>query len=77
MIPDDGPFTIGYKVNFRCNPGYDLIGPESSVCTNEQTWSDDIPFCERQGIRFWCCSIDCRNDIEFRLVYFVEYIYRI
>ncbi|XP_072019518.1 complement receptor type 2-like isoform X10 [Amphiura filiformis] len=48
ITPNVGPYTIGFLINFSCKLGFTLLGPESSVCTNQQLWSEKTPICYQQ-----------------------------
>ena len=41
-------FTFGNTVNFKCNPGYTLIGSEKIICSDSGEWIGNIPKCERK-----------------------------
>ncbi|OXB84201.1 UNVERIFIED_CONTAM: hypothetical protein H355_007084, partial [Colinus virginianus] len=41
-----GNFTFGSMCDFSCQPGFELIGPESRECTAMGTWSKDTPQCK-------------------------------
>ncbi|EOA95788.1 P-selectin, partial [Anas platyrhynchos] len=39
-------FSLNSTCAFSCQPGFELIGPESHECTAMGTWSGDIPQCK-------------------------------
>ncbi|XP_038039267.2 P-selectin isoform X4 [Anas platyrhynchos] len=39
-------FSFNSTCEFSCQPGFELIGPESHECTAMGTWSGDIPQCK-------------------------------
>jgi hypothetical protein len=39
-----GDRTHGSNINFKCNKGYQLIGPSSARC-DDGRWSEDLPYC--------------------------------
>ncbi|KAM9186676.1 P-selectin-like isoform 4-T4 [Mergus octosetaceus] len=39
-------FSFSSTCNFSCQPGFELIGPESRECTAMGTWSGDTPQCK-------------------------------
>ncbi|KAI6064116.1 P-selectin isoform X1 [Aix galericulata] len=39
-------FSFSSTCNFSCQPGFELIGPESSECTAMGTWTGDTPWCK-------------------------------
>ncbi|XP_062822641.1 seizure 6-like protein [Anolis carolinensis] len=41
------PNVRGAKVTYQCDPGYDVLGPETLVCTAGLAWSSPPPFCEK------------------------------
>ncbi|XP_065599964.1 P-selectin-like isoform X4 [Cyrtonyx montezumae] len=41
-----GIFTFGSMCDFSCQPGFELIGPESRECTARGTWTGDTPQCK-------------------------------
>ncbi|XP_045041906.2 complement receptor type 2 isoform X2 [Desmodus rotundus] len=41
-----GPFVPGLSVNYRCEPGYLLVGDETIRCLSSGDWSAAIPKCE-------------------------------
>jgi len=41
-----GFYEFEDEIFFTCDPGYDLIGEESTVCQPDGTWSNPAPVCE-------------------------------
>nr|XP_060640764.1 seizure 6-like protein [Anolis sagrei ordinatus] len=41
------PNVRGAKVTYQCDPGYDILGPETLVCGPNLAWSSPPPFCEK------------------------------
>ncbi|XP_051975752.1 fibulin-7-like isoform X1 [Xyrauchen texanus] len=39
-------FKVGHEVHFLCSPGFQLIGSETSVCLDTQSWSGTQPSCK-------------------------------
>ncbi|KAM3935391.1 complement decay-accelerating factor-like isoform 4-T4 [Leptodactylus fuscus] len=44
-----GPYTLNYKVEFRCDENYVLEGSSSITCTSSNKWDSDIPTCRLLG----------------------------
>uniref|UniRef100_A0ABM0MWM5 CUB and sushi domain-containing protein 2-like n=1 Tax=Saccoglossus kowalevskii TaxID=10224 RepID=A0ABM0MWM5_SACKO len=38
-------YIIGDKVQFSCNPGFDLVGENEITCEEDLQWSHDVPTC--------------------------------
>ena len=38
--------TVGSQVTWSCNQGYTLVGPRTSVCGGDSTWSPAVPRCQ-------------------------------
>ncbi|XP_077984839.1 sushi domain-containing protein 2-like [Glandiceps talaboti] len=58
--PNNGSRTVtkhteGGKATFRCHEGFNLIGPEESVCTQTGSWSNTEPICE---------AVDCGTPVQ-------------
>ncbi|XP_078686191.1 IgGFc-binding protein-like isoform X4 [Branchiostoma floridae x Branchiostoma belcheri] len=43
----DGPYYYGDVVTYSCDPGYELVGPTSATCQSDESWSADVPTCQR------------------------------
>ncbi|KAM9329386.1 sushi, von Willebrand factor type A, EGF and pentraxin domain-containing protein 1 [Gastrophryne carolinensis] len=37
--------TLGSIIHYKCKPGYELIGSDTSTCLSNRKWSDEIPQC--------------------------------
>ena len=72
-----GPFVPGLSVNYRCEPGYLLVGDETIRCLSSGDWSAAIPKCEGTQIDnrfseirlfcYWPCLVHLwRVSIEAR-----------
>ena len=46
----DGNNTVGDVITYSCDEGYYVVGPLSSICQLNRTWTYDPPIC--QGISF-------------------------
>lgn len=49
--------TVGQNVTFLCQPGYVMIGGDSSVtrtCTSNGTWSGTMPACQGKDHTYKC-----------------------
>lgn len=44
-IPDQSHYLAESRIQFRCSPGYKLIGQNNIYCTADGVWSDSWPIC--------------------------------
>ena len=50
VLPDKtGRYALGSEVIFACQEGYFLDGAEEIFCTDEMTWSSELPTCLEAG----------------------------
>lgn len=52
--------TVNHRVNYTCNPGYNLVGSSFRVCTvndarTAASWSNSLPACVRKNRVFVLC----------------------
>ncbi|KAL4236643.1 biological adhesion [Mactra antiquata] len=40
-------FTLNNEIRYVCDPGYELVGSETSVCRETGKWSNGVPTCQR------------------------------
>ena len=45
-------FTIGGKLQFKCQSKYTLVGPGMLTCLSSGQWSASVPKCERKWRNF-------------------------
>ncbi|XP_053558647.1 sushi, von Willebrand factor type A, EGF and pentraxin domain-containing protein 1 [Bombina bombina] len=50
LVPENGKInyidkTLSSFVNYECNPGYELIGSNTSLCLSSKKWSHETPHC--------------------------------
>uniref|UniRef100_A0A3B3Z642 Fibulin 7 n=1 Tax=Periophthalmus magnuspinnatus TaxID=409849 RepID=A0A3B3Z642_9GOBI len=50
--------SVGHEVHFLCDPGYELVGPESRLCQESLVWSGQQPTCRDINE---CASSPCLN----------------
>uniref|UniRef100_A0A8C9R7N5 Fibulin-7-like n=1 Tax=Scleropages formosus TaxID=113540 RepID=A0A8C9R7N5_SCLFO len=50
----------GHEVHFVCEPGYELLGPETRVCLHSLSWSGQQPRCRSEYVDD-CASAPCLN----------------
>ncbi len=43
-----GPYFIGNSARFSCEEGFEIKGDDIITCLPSQTWSSDLPTCERK-----------------------------
>ncbi|XP_005375483.1 PREDICTED: zona pellucida sperm-binding protein 3 receptor [Chinchilla lanigera] len=53
-------YTEMEKVTIHCDSGYELVGPQSITCSENRTWSPEVPKCERE------VPEDCKQVIAGR-----------
>uniref|UniRef100_H3AR79 Fibulin 7 n=1 Tax=Latimeria chalumnae TaxID=7897 RepID=H3AR79_LATCH len=51
-------FSTGHEVHFLCDAGFQLVGSETRICLDDQTWSGQQPFCKNVNE---CASNPCLN----------------
>ena len=47
VTPDQTSYDVGAEVTFVCRDGFDLVGSETSVCQNDESWSPREPTCKK------------------------------
>ncbi|XP_078685529.1 uncharacterized protein LOC144918542 [Branchiostoma floridae x Branchiostoma belcheri] len=50
ITANDG-FCFGEKIQFFCNPGYELVGDSWTTCQKNGSWAREVPTCKRI-----CCN---------------------
>ncbi|XP_062510844.1 CUB and sushi domain-containing protein 1-like [Corticium candelabrum] len=43
---NNGPFSIGSHINYKCSPGTRLVGSSRITCQHNGAWTDEIPSCQ-------------------------------
>lgn len=39
-------YVEGENVTVRCEPGYDMVGPQTISCSDNRTWEPEVPTCK-------------------------------
>jgi len=45
------------KASYRCDKGFDLIGPSGVTCLENRKWNDEAPVCKESILTFGMFSI--------------------
>ncbi|XP_019630392.1 PREDICTED: E-selectin-like [Branchiostoma belcheri] len=54
-----GSNSYGDVVNFKCNPGYNLVGTSSLSCLSDGTWNGNLPSCADHVHPTWLGIMPC------------------
>ncbi|XP_072043841.1 hyalin-like [Amphiura filiformis] len=57
VIPDKEVYDFGTRVTFVCMDGFVLKGSTASICSNEMTWSSELPNCANGGELYYTFTI--------------------
>ena len=57
--PDNpkGYYEFEDEIDFTCNPGYNLIGDNSTFCQSNGTWSKPAPICQSKRAIGHCMQV--------------------
>ncbi len=53
---------VGGSARYFCDNGFSLVGDSRRVCRPDETWSGDVPTCERKYDTTKCSVHDCIVD---------------
>ncbi len=51
FIPESTPIKPGTKGQYKCNPGFKLVGNSDLVCTESKIWHGSPAVCEKIPVR--------------------------
>ena len=77
VVPDSGNATVngtglGSVVEYTCDIGFDLIGLSLQVCLENDIWSDEMPVCECELIKFATLYITHKNVLYIQPYFNVQ-----
>lgn len=57
LFVEKGQYVEQETITVRCDPGYDMVGPQTISCSENRTWYPQVPKCEWVSVH-WCCPMD-------------------
>ncbi|KAK7078998.1 C-type lectin (CTL) or carbohydrate-recognition domain (CRD) [Halocaridina rubra] len=63
LVLVDSRTTHGAKAVYECNTNYTIVGAETSVCSDDGTWSPEVPKC----LYSWCPDVESPTHGQVQL----------